>query len=429
MRGRPGEVSGPQTIALRICPTAALRRCLARAVLWALAVAASVPLGVGHAFALGNDTVFVRAFTSLNYDSNVFRVSDDFDADLLLGDRGRSDLIWGVGGGIRCDLPVSQQRFTVDASATNFSYAEFDELDYTGYALRGAWDWKVGSKWSGRLSAGARQERQSYSDSVGFFIPSLLVTTEAGAEARYALTPRWELQGAANLLRVRYDEEVREFDDFDSESLALGALYRSPGGNGTGARLTYEQGKWPNRPNAATGFFDDEYSQVTLAAVLDWRIGGRSRLSGDAGYTWRDRDDAAGRDFDGPSGRLNYDYSLSGRSTLRASLYEIRGPIEDFTATYTRTRGIDASYLYQLSGKVGLEALASYKAIDYEGESAAPSVDQREDRLTTLSLTATYQLLRKLTLAAGGRYEMRSSNVDFGDYDVYTLFASASVEF
>lgn len=389
-----------------------------------------------HALALGNDTVFVRAFTSLNYDSNVFKVADDLDSAAELRGRDESDFIWGVGAGIRCDLPVSQQRFSADASVTDFNYSSFDELDYTGYALRGAWDWKAGSKWSGRLTAGARQERQTYSDAVGFFLPSLLVATDAAAEARYALTPRWELQGSAGLYRVRYDDERLDFDDFDSDSLSAGALYRSPSGNGTGLRLTYERGEWPNRPSVESTLFDNQYTQYTVSAVVDWRIGGRSRLSGDAGYTWRDRDEQEGRDFDGPSGRLNYDYVLSGRSTLRASLYETRGAIEDSTATYTRTTGLDLSYGYQLTGKVVLEAIGSYRQIDYEGESLNPDEPQREDELLTLSLGANYQATRTLTLSGGGRYEQRESNVRagrdnlrLGDYDVYTLYVSAGIEF
>jgi len=52
----------------------------------------------------------------------------------------------------------------------------------------------------------------------------------------------------------------------------------------------------------------DAYDQYTASAVLDWFLSGRSRLYGDIGYTWRARQNALQGDFNGPSGRLTYDY-------------------------------------------------------------------------------------------------------------------------
>jgi exopolysaccharide biosynthesis operon protein EpsL len=401
------------------------------------AVALLAPAGVAAlllapalALALGNDTVFVRGFASATYDSNVFRLADELDSEAVLGDRQTSDLYWGVGAGIRLDVPVSQQRFTADASVTEFYYSEFDQLDYTGYGLSGAWDWRAGERWSGRLNAGLRQERQAYSSDLGIAIPRLMKTYNGNFQARYELTPRWELQGQLDLYRVRLDSAVFERDDFDSRALSFGAAYRTPLGNSTGVRLRYEEGEWPNRTPSQLVVFGDEYEQYTLSAVVDWRPTGRSRLYGDAGYTWRDRTEASGSDdFDGPSGRLSYDYYLSGKSTLKASLYQTRGAVDDLTASYTTTTGIDLSFLYRLGGKTQLEATASYRDQEYEGTAAESGIEQREDKITELGLGASYELTRTMTLSAGARYETRSSNIRFGDYDAYILSLTGSIEF
>jgi long-subunit fatty acid transport protein len=82
-----------------------------------------------------------------------------------------------------------------------------------------------------------------------------------------------------------------------------------------------------------------------------------------------------------------------------------------------------------LTGKITLQATASYREQDYLGESLVPGAQQRRDELTTLGLGASYQATRTLSFSAGAQYDERSSNIPFGDYDVYTLSLSAGIEF
>jgi len=49
----------------------------------------------------------------------------------------KSDTYFGLGAGIRMDLPVSRQRFRLDASAMKYFYQRLTDLDYTGYGARG----------------------------------------------------------------------------------------------------------------------------------------------------------------------------------------------------------------------------------------------------------------------------------------------------
>lgn len=384
------------------------------------------------AYALSKDKVLLRANAGVTYDSNVFRVSNQLtpaQVSALTGGQGKSDFIWGIGGGIGLDLPVSRQRFRVDASVTEYYYTKFDQLDYTGYDLRGTWDWRLGNDWYGKVSAGALQTRQSTSSATVAAIPRLQRIYDGLLDARYALTPRWELQTSASASRTDYTAQVFQFDDFNYWWGTIGAQYRSLQGNSTGARLRYEQGKWPNRPPAPAASFDNEYTQYTLSALLDWRVTGRSRLYGDVGYTFRNRDSVSGEDFDGPSGRLTYAYSLTGKSVLTASIYEIRGPVEDNTTTYTKTTGIDLTYTHQISAKIELRAGASYYQQDYLGTSQVPTVTQRRDKLNVVSIGALWQATRTLSFSARAQYNDRTSNVPFSDYDEYIIYVSGGVQF
>jgi hypothetical protein len=56
-------------------------------------------------------------------------------------------------------------------------------------------------------------------------------------------------------------------------------------------------------------------------------------------------------------------------------------------------------------------------------------VQRRRDDLTTFGLVASYQATRTLSVSAGAQYDERSSNIPLGDYDAYTLYLSALIEF
>jgi exopolysaccharide biosynthesis operon protein EpsL len=394
-----------------------------------VALAVALAVHAPDALALGNDTVFLRGSALVGYDSNVFRISEDLELPPALGGPQKSGTFYGLGAGIRFDLPVSRQRLRFDASATNYFYQHFENLDYTGYAARGTWDWRVGNRWYGQLGAGTRQTRQVATDALGFTFPRLQTGYDALANARYALTPRWELQAGASYYTSTYADERFAQDEFESSAFDIGASYRTPRGNSTGARLRYERGRWPNRSAATAALFGGEYDQYTLSAVFDWQLTGRSKLHGDIGYTVRQRDEAQQGDFDGPSGRLTYLYSLTGRTTLRGSIYETRGPTDTDMGTYVRTRGLAFSTIYQATGKIGLQGDLGYSQATYLGDALTPSAERREYEYWFIGLAGLYQATRTLTFNANLRYDWRTANVPFGDYEAATASIGAGLEF
>jgi exopolysaccharide biosynthesis operon protein EpsL len=397
-----------------------------------LVLGASLAGASWQAEALYRDTLFLRANSTITYESNVFRLSDDISdaaAAAVLRGRGKSAFISALGAGARVDVPVSRQRFRADLSATNYQYSDFNELDYTGYEMRGIWDWRVGNDWHGELGAGKRQARRPYSSAIGAFVPPLYQSDDAVLDIRYALTARWELQAAANALQIDHQDEAFSFEDFKYYAVNLGVLYRTPRGNSLGARLRYEHGSWPHRRPASIAAFGNEYAQYTVSGLADWQATGRSRIYGDVGYTTRQRVGAISRGFDGPSGKLNYDYSLTGKTTLRASVYQTRGAVDNFTATYLKTTGLDLSGTYQATAKISMIATASSREQDYLGDTLVPGVDQRRDRLTTLGVEASYRATRTLSFSTGTQYDERRSSVPLGTYHIYTINLRAGIEF
>jgi hypothetical protein len=273
-----------------------------------------------------------------------------------------------------------------------------------------------------------RQTQQTLTDQLGFTVPRLLRTYDGLATARYALTPRWELYGGVRALSNRYNDQVFSSGDFESSAWDIGADYRTPRGNSTGARFRYEEGRWPNRSGVTAAQLGAKFEQYTLSAVLNWQLSGRSRLYGDIGYTWHARQEAQQGDFNGVSGRLNYDYLLSGRTTLRASVYQIRGPTDADFATYIRTTGITLSSIYQMTGKMELQGSVAYSEVDYLGE-ALVAGEAREFTYWTIGVNGVYRITRTVNLNSGLSYYWRESSLPLGDYQGFTANLSVRAEF
>src|SRR5262245_24927651 len=269
-------------------------------------------LGLGS-----SDTVLLDATVGVAYNSNVLGISNELPSaqvNQLLGGRSEGDWIFDYGAGLRLDIPVSRQRFEVDLAATRYDYDQFTELSYTGYTARGTWDWRVGNDWNGQLKAGVVQSQQTYFSGLVVNVPAVVRNYEELVDAHYALTPRWDVYGSLSAGQSVYSQAAFQQGNFNVWDEAIGATYRSPLGNSTGARLTFEQGEWPNQPPVGVAqLSSNTYTQYTLAMTLDWRLTGRSQLSCDVGFTSRT---LGGTTSQGPSGRVTNTYSASGKTEL-----------------------------------------------------------------------------------------------------------------
>ena len=137
------------------------------------------------AVALPDRPLMVRVGGSLSYDSNLFRTPD-----------ASSERYATAYVGLSIDKAYAQQRFRLDVTETAYRYDNFSHLDFEALNYLGAWNWQLGPRIGGTLSATRAQSLVDYSE---FRKPGELNmrTTEnfaAGADAW--LFGGWHLTGA-----------------------------------------------------------------------------------------------------------------------------------------------------------------------------------------------------------------------------------------
>lgn len=404
----------------------ATRRCAA-------SVCVMLTAASGSAQALDGDRIRPSVGATYTYSSNLFYVDDRIPPQSLtfLKDGQKSDQIYGLRVGLDADIPVSRQMLTLRASATNNNYVTYDNLNYLGYNVRGAWNWVVGSDWDGDAGFGRIQALGSFAD-VRTNIRNIRNTDELFASAMYRVVPDWKLRVAIRNTKLENSADTFKSTDRDDTIYELGSRRYSKGAdNFFGVNFRAIDGRFPNRVVTPTATVDNSYRQYTLEGVVDWTYSGLSKLSGTLGWTNRIQDQLSERNFSGITGRLTGTYSPTGIVGLNAAIFREIGSYEDITTSYILTQGFRIGPSYSVSEKLLLRADYTFSNRQYLGDPGfvVTGLPVRDDDLNSLSGSVIWSPRRNVQVNATLSYDTRASNRPLTDYNVTTFFVSAMLTF
>lgn len=402
-------------------------------------IAIALSSACAQAFALEGDRIRPYVGAQFTYNSNVFFVDERRPlSDYPFLKNGQlDDFSYGLKAGIDVNLPVSRQLFKLDADVTRNNYATYSELDYTGYDVRGVWNWAYADKWDGDVGALFNQTLGSFADFFGANRAiNLRKRQEYFASGMYRLTYDWKLR--AGVRRSIIDNSAGSLNQLDQRNTIYeaGTRYYSKGGdNFLGLSFLYTDGSFPNREivPGTTTTLDNSFDQYELMGNVDWRYSDTTKLVGRLGWTVRRFPNVPERDFDGPTGRLTAIYGLSARTSISAAVFQEIGLWEDLTASYIVTTGFTLTPSYSLTEKVLLQASYDYRQREFRGNPGfvvVPiPVPVREDDIQTLSASATWLPLRNVSVTGSLTYLMRGSNVPLSDFNATILSVSGQIAF
>jgi exopolysaccharide biosynthesis operon protein EpsL len=374
----------------------------------------------------------VRFFVQggIDRDSNVFRLSDTTNPVTVLGTTRKSDTIYRAGAGLRADVLSGRQHFLVDVLAEYNDYNEFSLLDHTSYHGSATWRWVVGNQWSG--DAGFRRRR--FLSDLGDLqtrVKDMITEDRFYVSAGYLVTPRWRVRGAMDWFRYDHDDPTRIALDQRVWAGTAGLDYVTPAGNSVGGQVRYSEGEFPNRQAVGAVLILNDYEETETSLVVRWIATGKSTLTARAGYTQREHSQVPQRDFDGFTGRLNYDWFVAPKTLLNFALWREIRSIEHADAAYTLTTGWGFGPAWAPTDKIVLQARYFDEDREYKGNPglAVAGTPQRDDNVKGVSLTAGWTPRRHLQFSVGVERGDRSSNIVGGDYDYTLVSANARFRF
>lgn len=237
---------------------------------------------VGNSFAV-IDKFDPYAYVRVVNDSNILRVSGDQEARALLASTSRNDTIGYFGAGFESDLKLSRQHLLFDGEIERADYDSFDELDHT--------------RTKGRT------------EKIGYL------------NGGYQIHPDWWMSAGMEYSDVSYQERQRL--DRDSTAGTFAVVYRNTLNTPVGMRVKYTD--YDLRDDSINGIStSNDYTEAEISGLFYWEVTGKSKLEANLGYTDQSYDDLDERDFQGATGRLTYDWNVTGKTELEFSAWRVK---------------------------------------------------------------------------------------------------------
>ncbi|HZF25648.1 MAG TPA: XrtB/PEP-CTERM-associated polysaccharide biosynthesis outer membrane protein EpsL [Steroidobacteraceae bacterium] len=376
------------------------------------------------------DPIRFDAFAGAVSDNNLFRLSNDDPALLLLGTNDTSDVIRRLGADVDAELDLSQQKLLFDAMVARNSFQTFDELDNTAY--RGAldWQWKVGGAWSGTLGGSTERALANFSE-LQAPIKDMITQDNAHVTAAFQLLSSWRLRAGYDYARYEHSNDLRTILDNDAQTGVVGIDYVSPAQTFVGLQFQTIDGNYPNRQVVATSLVDNDYREYETSLVFGWPFSGRTRFDARAGYTDRQYDDVPQRNFQGPTGRAALTYSLTPKTLLDLTAYREISSVEDLDASYVVADGGKLGFAWAPSVKAVLQFEVKYEDRDLEGNPGfvLGLGPQRHDITRTARIGAGFRPWDYFEITLGYELGTRTSNVPLAEYDYNEAMANFTLRF
>jgi hypothetical protein len=257
----------------------------------------------------------LKVFGGINYDSNVFRLSDQVDPQAVIGRSDKSDIIYQLGAVGRYELTQSRQKFIAEANVTEYKYQNFDNLDNTSNNLLGQWQWQVGNDWNGDLGVRHRRYLESFSN-FQQNVRDMVNQDRLFGTANYLLHSRLKFTVDADWYDTEHGDQARQALNYKLNNTAFTVRWVTPALNTVGLQYRNADARYPNNEIIGTTLIQNSYTEDELSVVAHWRLGGASETIARIGYTERKFEQAPDRNLSEPTWRLVYLWRPTGKTEI-----------------------------------------------------------------------------------------------------------------
>lgn len=352
----------------------------------------------------------------ISYDSNLFRLSDQADAQATIGSSDKSDMIYRLGAGGKYELRQSRQKFIAEINVTEYKFQDFDNLDNTSNDLRGEWQWQLGNNWDGNLGLAHRRYLESFAN-FQRYVRDMVEQDRIYASANYLFHSRLKLTLDADRYDTEHSEQARNVLDSKINNTAFTVNWITPAQNTVGLQYRTADASFPNRDTIGSTSVDNAYKENETSVVAHWTLSGVSEIFARLGYTERKFDELPTRNFSDPTWRLTYLWRPSGKAALEVATWRELSQFQDLTANYVRVTGFSIAPTWSLTPQVALRGRVSYETRNYVGDPGGVTIlERRKDKDRVYQISALWTPLRLTELALTVESGKRTSNQAFADY-------------
>lgn len=364
------------------------------------------------------------------YDSNLFRLQNDQEANAVLGTTDTAESYHTLAAGMDVNLRLSRQAIKAHAEFNQTRFGKYNMLDYDGRDAYLKWDWLVGSVAKGEVGIAETLTQASYAN-VKQPVSNLIRTRRNFFHAAIKLDNPWLVKFGAERIDTANNASILQEQDATVDTVNAGVQYSSSKGSTVALISQRSDGRYPNRQLVGLAPVDNGYRQWDNGVAVAWAPTGKTQLSGKLNYTQRSYAEVPQRDFSGLTGLLAMDWMVTDKTALKASVHRNIGALENDTASYALNQGIAFGADWKPTAKLVFNTQLSHDEISYTGDpglvlSTAPA---REDRLTTLQAGVQYSVLRNTMLGLVFKRGVRDSSEASSSYEYNSALINLRSEF
>jgi Putative beta-barrel porin 2 len=371
------------------------------------------------------DSVRFNANGEIIQDDNLFRLPSGTAPQ---NGAERSDRIQRVTASVDTRAQIGLQTVSMNLAAYRDWFARNSFLNNTGHNVNARWNWQVGSNLSGtaayansRTLAGFGEQRRETRDLVTLRGPSL------SANLKVALDHTFGVEASEQ--QTRRSDPAQQALENDTSNLGLVWTYRSTSDNFFGVRTRRSEAKYLNAGLLAPGGTDN-FVQRDIGGFAGGAAGAVSRWSGELGYAKREYTQDGRSDFNGVVGRVGFDWQPTAKVALNLALSRQLIPPENLGTAYSVSSLAAITATWAATPAISVRATAEKDRRDYRGASTVGvEVDERRDNLQRFGLSASFDPITALRLAARLESGRRESNFEGQSYRYNQVQLGAELRF
>ncbi len=371
----------------------------------------------------------VQAGGGVTWDSNPFLLSSSVDPQAQLGTSDKSDTVTSAFAGVSIDKVYSLQHFYLDATETTYRHDNFSYLDFDAFQYRGGWDWRLGTRLSGTLSAERRQALVDYAIFRDTARRNVVTTDHRLASLDGWVSGGWHVLLAATQEMAKNSVPFQQVGSYRLTGGDAGVKYLAQSGSSIELHAASGRGDYLDQPLDPVRLIDDGYRRTESYAVASLPVSAKSTLSGRLGWVDYKNNHFAQRDFSGSVGTLGYLWRPTDKLSFALSASRDRTPFVADTSSYVVNDTVSLAPSWRFSPKTALTFTLSQTASDYDGPVVASAAPLHHDDLNSAELALDWTPLRTVTVKASLRHQRRTSNTAGFDFDDNIASVNASVLF
>lgn len=397
-------------------------RCLSGLFVGLLLLSSAMP-----ALAQSEDTLKLKAESSLRFENNLFRLPANTNFDALIGKASAAEKIGINSLSLNFSTTLSLQKIELNANLTNYRYQNFSYLSFVARNYNLAWHWALTPKLRGNLQRQRQETINNFADYQGFNTQNLRTNNNGRLDAAYDIDGSWSVAAGVSQSTQTNQQALNAEGDYSSKSADLGLRYASGSGSTLSYTLRNANGTYLNRVVSPTSLYDDGFTQIDSELRLHWALSGKSTADIYTSQISRTHPNYAQRDYGGRNAGINFNWIFSGKSALTANWARELSSYQTGTSNFSQTDRITLGQVWQLSPKAVARARYELAQSEYLGSPFGTVIAPRSDTTSGASLSFDWQPYQRLTISTSLENATRKSNLAGLDYE--SKMATVSAQF